>query len=105
MSDERPTEYGLVEPFVVCRSKGGPYDDEAFVAGVQWARAEADLERLTGIALVGAGTSVEGYFSAALVPQFDLTAMRYGWRIEVEPWPEAPDEWALIRFIRSEGGS
>jgi hypothetical protein len=25
-------EWGMVMPFVVCQSKGGPYDDDSFVA-------------------------------------------------------------------------
>lgn len=28
------TEYGLIMPFVVCESRGGPYEDDPFVAGL-----------------------------------------------------------------------
>jgi hypothetical protein len=29
---EPGTTWGLVVPFVVCQSQGGPYDDDAFVS-------------------------------------------------------------------------
>lgn len=33
--EEHDAEFGLVMPFVVCESQGGPYDDNAYVAGFE----------------------------------------------------------------------
>lgn len=86
-SSESP-EYGLVMPFVVCKTNGGVYDDAAFVAGVRygdlWTRVKA------GEAII------ETVEPPALVPQIDLLAMRDGYSLEVQPWSEAPDEWAFV---------
>lgn len=48
---DQPEEetYGLVYPFVVCASNGGRYDDDAFVAGVQVGRVDAELRMAEAI--------------------------------------------------------
>lgn len=93
MSEEpEPVAYGLVMPFVVCESKGGPYDDEAFVCG--WEAASID-------ALLAAGPDeVERTVHAGLLPQLDLIAMEHGYMLASQPWDEAPDEWAFARFVK-----
>ena len=77
----------LVEPFIVCASNGGTFDDASFVAGCYYGRAESVL-------LVG-GTYA-AYVPNALVPQLDLLAMRHTWPIQAEPWGEHPDEWTRV---------
>lgn len=90
-------EYGLLMPFVVVASKGGPYDDASFVAGARmkalWDRCELGIE-----------DSFEVYEPTPLVPQLDLVAMQFGYRIDATPWWEAPEEWALVRFVKSAEG-
>lgn len=92
--------YGLVMPFVVCQSNGGPYEDKAFVAGARYAFVETML-RMLGEFGVG---ECEQYVETALVSQLDLVAMRHGWKMTAEPWEEHPDEWTLVKFERADGG-
>jgi hypothetical protein len=93
-------EWGLVFPFVVCRSNGGPYDDEAFVAGYQ---AGQISKALAAAAAVGADRCM---FTVRtdLVPQLDLIAMHYGFSLEAkqieetEGYPAMP-EWSGATFL------
>lgn len=80
--------YGLLFPCVVCKSLGGPYDDEAFVAGAQFGQVMAELELEPAI--------VTRYVDSKLVQQIDLAAMHHGYTMQAEPWDEHPDEWTLI---------
>ena len=91
-------EFGLLMPFVVCRSQGGPYDDSAFVAGASFGAHMALLEQ----------TKPEewaAYVDPQMLRQYDLLAMHGGYKMESEPWDEHPDEWALVRFVKSDGGA
>lgn len=95
MSEFNPdpeADYGLVMPFVVVTSKGGPYDDQAFVAGARY----ADVAH----ALRGKPTEFGTYEFPALVPQLDLLAMHEGYTMTTEPWEEHPDEWVWVHFER-----
>jgi hypothetical protein len=93
--DNRPEEYRLVMPFVVCRSQGGPWDDEAFVAGYEMGRIDQDP------GLVG---STGCYIHADSVPQADLIAMRHGLTCETADTDES-GVWTLVRFHAAiEGG-
>lgn len=94
MSDEEPTEaegveYGLVMPFVVCASKGGPYEDQAFVAGVQfgglWTLAQAGL------------TPILAMVYKELIPQIDLLAMNFGYTLDTRDH----DEWIGIHLSKT----
>lgn len=96
MSDEPvEAEFSLVMPFVVCASKGGPYDDEAFVAGYAAGLIDHALSTL-GVD----ETRVVFTVRPLLVPQLDLLAMRYGFTMTVERWEEDPDEWVSVVFTR-----
>ena len=85
-------EYGLVMPFVVCASNGGPFADDAFVAGCHHGRLDAELGRRPSM--------VASTVPSALVPQLDLLAMHHGYAFESEPWAEHPDEWTFVTFSR-----
>ena len=95
MSDdnETPAGYGLVMPFVVTVSQGGPYDDNAFVAGWEAGWLDAML-----LACRPLGATVERYVDSSLVPQLDLVAMRHRYTMTVEPWEEHPDDWSFVTF-------
>lgn len=93
---EEHAAYELVMRFVVCAGEGGPYDDAAFVAGVRWGRLDAQMERRSD-------AEIRLYAEPALVPQIDLSAMRYGYTMTSEPWDEHPDEWTLVTLTRSAG--
>jgi hypothetical protein len=88
-------EYGLVYPFVVCQSQGGPYDDGAFVAGCRFGVVREKCERGDPV--------IEGYEPVALVPQLDLLAMAKGYDLVSEPWEDDPDGyWSLVTLTKKD---
>jgi hypothetical protein len=91
---EEDEGYGLLMPFTVCASQGGPYDDAAFVAGYTAGLLDGRLADPDN------GWPIAQQVPSALVPQLDLLAMRHGWNITSEPWGEHPDEWTLVTFTR-----
>lgn len=95
--DEQPTEpqYEIVMPFVVTQSNGGPYDDDAFVAG--WYAAELDivLEQMARFHCGMART-----VPTPLVPQIDLIAMKYGFYFEHEPCEDA-EGWSNVQILKT----
>jgi hypothetical protein len=80
----------MVEKFVACTSSGGAYDDQAFVAGY----------RLGTIATALAQPHVFGMGPITveddLVEQCDLTAMRFGYRMDRGP---SQDGWTVVTFV------
>lgn len=87
--DEEPG-YELVVPFIACTSQGGPYQDDAFVAGFALGTIDSELAH-------GHPVSYD-HVSPALVPQLDLIAMRRGYIVTSEPWPEDPAAWTRVTF-------
>ena len=88
-------EWGLVMPFIACTSNGGPFDDEAFVAGWQAGRINQELEVATQ-----AVREARFCVNSQLVKQLDLVGMRHGFPVvEAEVWDEAPD-WTYVTFRR-----
>lgn len=102
-ADDDAVDYALVMPFVVCESKGGPYDDDAFTAGFTAGRIDVWLKVLPTLEAIGGpfSTAEPEMVRSALVPQLDLIAMRHGYVIDAEPWAEHPDEWTAVRFRRA----
>ena len=99
MTDEPDdTGYELVMPFVVCQSNGGPYEDEAFVAG--WELGKLDVE-LPAHAALGY-QSLSRLAHAGTVPQVELLAMKHGFR--VKDVSEDRDGWVNIDLERVEDG-
>lgn len=78
-------EFELVFPFSVCASQGGPFDDDAFVAGVQFGTA---MERMVA-GFVPATFTVDERLEALL----DLVAMREGCVTEVT---EREGGWIVV---------
>ncbi len=96
---DRPEDdgYSLVVPFVACTSKGGPYDDDAFVAGFQCGEIDRTL---TALAAVG-GSRATFTVYASLVGQLELVAMNRGFPVvTVEECAEA-SEWVQVTFATS----
>lgn len=94
--------YGLVMPFVVCRSQGGPSDDDAFVAGFRCGTVDG-LLNLTASACEP-GEKLDGAVIMARhaeLPQLDLIAMRRGFRMAVADTGD--DEWVELTFTRAYG--
>lgn len=75
MSDDDGDEsYELAMPFVSVRSKGGPHDDESYVAGYQMGLLDAQL---------GGSEFDQGRpIAADSREQADLIAMRHGYIAE-----------------------
>jgi hypothetical protein len=91
---EQGGEYGLVMPFVVCQSHGGPYEDGAFVAGYEcgW------LDMALGVVAKVGGT-VERWVRPASLPQLDLIAMHYGYTLVVTNQDDLNQpEWQHVIF-------
>ena len=88
MSDH---EYGLVMPFVVCASQGGPYNDDAYVAGYETGALDAKLHyERPDLLQVTVHTDN--------VPQLDLVAMRHGY--DVDSTTTVRDGWTIIELRR-----
>lgn len=91
------SEYDLIMPFLPVTSKGGPYDDEAFVAGYTCGRLDA--------ALASGAPAFADWFPilSSLIPQIDLIAMRHGYVMEVRDraWGDDSVEWAFVKLSRS----
>lgn len=100
MDDEHAekTTYALLYPFTCVTSKGGPFDDTAFVAGVTVGRIDMALT-------VAFATGVDRYWvtvPTALVPQLELVGMAHGYPVltseQSSEWPE----WTLVTFQTEE---
>ena len=78
-------------PFVLCRSRGGPYDDEAFLSGWRLGDLGATLGRAGVSALAESIRPRERL-------QADLLAMAYGYTMAVEP--SSDPDWLLVTFSR-----
>jgi hypothetical protein len=91
--DANHVTYGLVMPFIVTTSHGGPYEDKAFVAG--WAAGWLDAMLATARPL---GATIERYVPPGLMPQLELVAMHHGYTVTSEPWDQYPDDYTLATF-------
>lgn len=102
MSGEHDREYasfGLVMPFVVCQSQGGPFEDEAFVSG--WRCGEVDRTLCTAEGLLA---KFLWTVRAEELPQLDLIAMHRGFVIDRLLAGEQEQEtgWCVVEFRRPE---
>src|SRR5262245_26701381 len=80
-----------VMPFVLCRSGGGPYDDESFVSGWRLGAIDAVL------AGPGIGALAEAIRINELV-QADLLAMARGYAMSVDSASDSG--WLSVTFTR-----
>ena len=74
-------DYALIMPFVVCQSKGGPYEDDAYAAGWEAATIDANLAnwRRLGLSPIRTPLTVR----TDNMRQIDLVAMHRGYEVEV----------------------
>lgn len=84
-------EYGLVMPFVLVESVGGPYDDEAFTVGWEMGELNAWLE-------TSPPNGSKRLVHDTTCPQVDLLAMRHGYEMWVAP--PTTEGWYEITFRR-----
>jgi hypothetical protein len=84
-------DFELAVPFVVCASQGGPFDDDAFVAGYEMGQLATELSYFS--------KPIEKPIHTANTYQADLLAMDRGWTMTTLPMADdAPDEWKFVRF-------
>lgn len=95
MSTDGWHDMELEMPFVVCRSKGGPYDDDAFTAGFQ----AGGIDQALASAAASHATSVHfPIVHTALTRQLDLIGMRWGFpSMHLITSPEWP-QWCTVTF-------
>ena len=100
VSDE--AEYGLLMPFVTVTSRGGPHDDESYVAGYEMGQLDAQLA-----AAVHHGLGCpEVVVQRSNLPQAELIARRHGMvaterhmeLTETDNADEVRAEWAHVVF-------
>jgi hypothetical protein len=78
--DHSDHEHELVMPFITVTSKGGPHDDNAYVAGYTCGRLDALLGMYAHLGVLGH----EQWFAADVAPQVDLIAMKNGYHAVVD---------------------
>lgn len=86
-------EYGIVMPFVLTKTNGGPYDDDAFVAGVTCGALDQELTLTTTLHTLPR----ERYINTLHLPQVDLIAMRHGYQLRLGDLDEASG-WQVVQF-------
>lgn len=84
------TDYDLVMPFVTVHSKGGPHDDESYVAGWSMGKLDTLLEHARP-------AMHEDTIYKDSIPQADIIAMKHGYRSH---FVDGPDEWSFMTLIR-----
>lgn len=92
---EDDVERSLVYPFIVCASNGGPFDDDAYVAGVEFGSIATKLE-----AAPAECSEMSFTVRSANVGQLDLAAANSHWLMERALWDEDP-EWSFVKFRRA----
>jgi hypothetical protein len=88
---ETGEDHSGVMPLVLCRSGGGPYDDEAFMSGWRLGDIAGTLGR-PGISALAESIRPHERLQA------DLIAMARGYTMTVEPSSSA--EWLSVTFTR-----
>lgn len=88
MSEPEEADYDLVMPFATVASKGGPYDDQSYVAGYEMGHLDYRLADY-------ACQYHEATVRSANTPQADLIAMRHGFAVNVH---SDDGEWAMLTF-------
>jgi hypothetical protein len=99
-----PDGMELVVPFIACQSKGGPYDDDSFVAGFLAGQVD---KALTAAAAVGA-TRFDCTVPTVLVPQLELVGMYRGFPVAtaVQVVPGGHElGWSFVQFGIAPGGA
>lgn len=93
--NEQDSGYGLVMPFVVCTSEGGPHDDSPFVAGFECGRVDALLQYATP-------AEYETVVHTENLPQLDLIAMRHDYVLTERGPDDVSPDLVAVRFTRAD---
>jgi hypothetical protein len=93
-------EMTLVYPFTCVTSVGGPYDDQAFAAGVQLGSISGALR----VGEIAGATRFNFTVPTTLVDQLELVGMAYGYPVMLRSAVVATDEheampeWTFVEF-------
>ncbi len=93
-------QMSLLDPFVACKSQGGPYDDDPFVAGVQ----VGQIDRALTVAAAAGADRLTFTARTDLIRQLELCGMARGFpvvtAVQVEATEEYPamPEWSHVTF-------
>lgn len=89
----------LVFPFIACVSQGGPYDDDAFTAGVQLGRLDRMLEMAAAINVARTETVT---IYAQLARQAELCGMARGFPVMEADTEDDPlfAAWVHVTFAK-----
>lgn len=79
----------LLMPFLSVASRGGPHEDDSYVAGWEMGALDAELR-------LGRPPAVDRVIHTANRDQADLIAMRHGYTARVTP--SNTDEWSFLRL-------
>jgi hypothetical protein len=92
---EWETGYELLYPFIVCKTHGGPYDDDTFVAGVQVGWVDRTLATAAALGI----TPVAFTARTVLLKQLELVGMAHDFPV-MEMEDTDIHEWTLVTFYR-----
>ena len=92
MSDHEEPQFDLVMPFITVESKGGPHDDDAYVAGYEMGRLDA--------VLAAGPLRHDTTIHSVSARQADLLAMRHGYRASIVE--SETTGWSHAVFTRTE---
>lgn len=101
LDQPEPDGYDLVVPFVICTSQGGPFDDDAFVAGYQCGEIDKTLATVNAAASVGAPSalvSLTWTVRTDLLRQLELVAMSRGFPYMAKEAVDDMPEWTVVTF-------
>ncbi len=79
---------------IVGKSNGGPYEDDAFIAGCCFGQIQTDCETLRF------GHEKLWTIPTPLLPQIELLVVHERCVLMTEPWPACPDKWTLVTIRR-----
>lgn len=91
--DDGEVGYDLVMPFITVASKGGPHDDQAYVAGWEMGKLDEVLRTEPW--------PYETTIRTDNVPQAELLAMKHEGQIQHRPDAIYGTEWSHVRFFRN----
>lgn len=97
-------DHELVLPFVSVKSKGGPFDDDAYVAGFECGRYDAHMAFSADTGIVANVLTETTPVHTANLPQLDLLAMHHGLTMKQMTIEETP-EWSFVCFAWADASS
>jgi hypothetical protein len=91
-------EYGLVMPFVTLNSRGGPHDDQSYVAGWEMGALDMVLGEMPDSPLPA---TYNFTIRSDNRPQFELIAMKHGYNAIVAE--SGTEGWSYVELTKAEG--